>query len=517
MQKRWITGLFCALGILFFQMLTVFAGEGEVISEGVFIGDMDVGGKTPQEAEEMVREQVGRLSSMMITLQMGDDQVSATLGQLGLSWENTELIDEVSRVGTTGSIMRRYKEKKDLQNQNVHYDIKYAVDEEAERKFVQMCNAFNSEPVEGTVRMGDDGVLYAEGGTDGLTLKEDATLGTLNEYIAEWKMENLVVPVEVTRKSPMLSEETVSEMNHILGTASTDYSASSAARAQNIETGVSKINGTLLMPGEGFSVTAAVVPFTAENGYEPAPSYESGQVVDTYGGGMCQVSTTLYNALLKAEIEIDERSNHTMTVSYVDPSKDAAIAEGLMDLVFTNNLDSPIYIAGSAYYGTLTFSVYGKETRPANRTLEFVSEVTGRTDPSSNVTLVAKPDQNAGYVVQTQSPHEGLSAVLWKKIYIDGNLTDTIQVNSSYYQATPAIYEVGVNTPNALLAAALNSAIAQNNLQQVQAVLASPPQPQTQAPAQTQTQQSETQAQTTAPQTDPQQQAPAPAGTVPAA
>ena len=516
MQNRWMRGILCAFGISVLQAVTAFAGESEVISDGVFIGDMDVGGKTPQEAEKLVREQVSQLSSAMITLQMGDDQVSATLGQLGLTWENTDLIEEISKVGTTGNIIRRYKEKKDLQNQNVHYDIEYAVDEESERKFVQLCNAFNSEPVEGTVHMGDDGMLYVEGGTDGLTLKEEATLGTLNEYIAEWKMENIVVPVEVTRTSPVINAETVDEMNHVLGTATTDYSSSSAARAQNIETGVSKIDGTLLMPGEGFSVTAAVVPFTAENGYEPAPSYESGQVVDTYGGGMCQVSTTLYNALLKAEIEIDERSNHTMTVSYVDPSKDAAIAEGLMDLVFTNNLDSPIYIAGSAYYGTLTFSIYGKETRPANRTLEFVSEVTGRTDPSSNIRLVARSDQSAGYLAQTQSPHEGLSAVLWKNIYIDGNLTDTVQVNSSYYEATPAIYEVGVNTSNALLASALNSAIAQNNLQQVQAVLASPPQPQTQAPVQPQTQapqtnapQSESQApQTDAPQTDPPAEVP---------
>lgn len=513
MQIRWMRGLFCALGLSVFQALTAFAGESEVISDGVFIGDMDVGGKTPQEAETLVREQVSQLSSVMITLQMGDDQVSATLGQLGLTWENTDLIEEISKMGTTGNIMRRYKEKKDLQNQNVHYDIKYTVDEESERKFVQMCSAFNSDPVDGTVHMGDDGMLYVEGGTDGLTLKEEATLGTLNEYIAEWKMENIVIPVEVTRTPPVINAETVDEMNHVLGTATTDYSSSSAARAQNIETGVSKIDGTLLMPGEGFSVTAAVVPFTAENGYEPAPSYESGQVVDTYGGGMCQVSTTLYNALLKAELEIDERSNHTMTVSYVDPSKDAAIAEGLMDLVFTNNLDSPIYIAGSAYYGTLTFSVYGKETRPANRTLEFVSEVTGRTDPSTNIRLVARSDQSAGYIAQTQSPHEGLSAVLWKNIYIDGNLTDTVQVNSSYYEATPAIYEVGVSTSNSLLASALNTAIAQNNLQQVQAVLASPPQPQTQAPVQPQTQAPQTdatQSETQAPQTDaPQTDAPA--------
>ena len=498
------------LGVLAATVFTVgsaAASEEEVISDGVFIGDLDVSGKTAAEAGDMVRQQVDLLGQSVVTLQMGDDQVSVTMKELGLTWDNQEVIDEISRIGTTGNIIHRYKEKKDLQNENVHYDIEYSVDEALERSFVESCSVYNSEPVEGSVYMGDDGVLYVDGGTDGLTLNVDATVGTLNEYISEWKTGDITVQAEVKRTSPVLTAETLSDMNHVLGSATTDYSSSSYARATNIQNGTAKINGTLLMPGEGFSVTAAVVPFTAENGYELAPSYESGQVVDSYGGGICQVSTTLYNALLKAELEIDARSNHTMTVSYVDPSKDAAIAEGLMDLVFTNDKDTPVYIAGYAYGGVLTFSIYGKETRPENRTLEFVSEVTGRTDASTNVKLVAKTDQPAGSVVQTQTPHEGLSAVLWKNIYVDGVLTDTIQVNSSYYQASPAIYEIGVVTDNQALAAALNSAIASNSLEQVQAVLASPPQAQTEAPAQTDAPQTDA-PQTDAPQTDAPQTAP---------
>ena len=516
MGKGRIKAVFCMVtGVLAAGILTAgsFAASAEeVISEGVFIGDLDVSGKTAEEAKSMVQQQVDQLGQSVVTLQMGDDQVSATMKDLGLTWDNPEIIEEISRIGTTGNIIQRYKEKKDLQNENVHYDIEYSVDEALERSFVESCSIYNSEPVEGSVYMGDDGVLYVEGGTDGLTLNVDATIGTLNEYISEWSLGGVTVQAEVTRTSPMLTAETLSDMNHVLGSATTDYSSSSYARATNIQNGTAKINGTLLMPGEGFSVTAAVVPFTAENGYELAPSYESGQVVDSYGGGICQVSTTLYNALLKAEIEIDSRSNHTMTVSYVDPSKDAAIAEGLMDLVFTNDKDTPIYIAGYAYGGVLTFSVYGKETRPSNRTLEFVSEVTGRTDASTNIKLVAKTDQPAGSVVQTQTPHEGLSAVLWKNIYVDGVLTDTIQVNSSYYQASPAIYEIGIVTDNQALASALNSAIAANSLEQVQAVLASPPQAQTEAPAQTDAAQTEAPAQTDAPQTDAPVQTEAPQG-----
>lgn len=473
--------------------LPALAKQSGVISSGVYIGDKDVSGMTAEEAEAYVKEEVRELGDSVITLRMGEDQVSATWKELGLEWKNTDLVDEISQLGTTGNIIRRYKEQKDLQNQSSHYEIEYTLDEDAEKAFVESCRSFNSEPVEGRAYMGDDGMLHVEGGTDGLTLDVDATLASLKNHLDTLEAGDAVIEATVEHTSPVVTAEMLERMTDVLGSATTDYSASSWGRAKNVENGTSKIDGTLLLPGETFSVTDAVAPFTAENGYELAPSYESGQVVDSYGGGICQVSTTLYNAVLKSELQVDARSNHTMLVNYVDPSKDAAIAEGLMDFVFTNSLENPVFIAGSAYYGTLNFTIFGVETRPANRSIEFVSETTSQTDPASNIRLVAKTDQNVGYLFQAQTPHQGLTAVLWKNIYYDGVLSDTIQVNSSNYVASPAIYEVGVVTDNQALSSAMYTAIAQNDLQQVQTLIASGLQQQTeqtepaaQDPAQTQ-------------------------------
>ena len=499
MQKKWIAGVMAALALSAGCALYAGAEQADVISQGVFIGDTDVSGMTAEEAEAYVEGEVQKLAESVITLQMGESQVSKTWQELGLKWKNEDLIEEISQLGTTGNIVRRYKEQKDLQNQSSHYEIEYALDEAAEKEFVASCEQFNSEPVEGSCYMGDDGMLHVEGGTDGLTLDEDATLVSLKEHLDAYEAGDTVIEASVERTSPVLTAEMLEQMSSVLGTATTDYSASSWGRAKNVENGTAKINGTLLMPGESFSVTSAVVPFTAENGYELAPSYEAGQVVDSYGGGICQVSTTLYNAVLKAELQIDARSNHTMLVSYVDPSKDAAIAEGVMDLQFTNTLENPVFIAGSAYYGTLNFTIFGVETRPSNRTLEFVSETTGQTDPATNIKLVAKTDQNVGYFAQVQSPHQGLSAVLWKNVYVDGVLTDTTQVNSSNYQASPAIYEVGVVTDNQALSSALYTAIGQNDLAAVQSIMANGVQQQTET-QQSETQQTEAPVQTEAPQ-----------------
>ncbi|MCD7883863.1 MAG: VanW family protein [Lachnospiraceae bacterium] len=467
MLKKLFKGCLLLCTLLFCPLLGSAEGTA-VISDGVFIGDQDVSGMTADEAQAYVESEVETLAATTITIQMGDDSVTATWADLGLTWTNTDLVQEISELGTTGNIIKRYKEQKDLENQSTNYEIEYELDEDSVEAFVESLSAYNSEPVEGSIYMDSNGSLCVEGGTDGMTLDVDATLVSLKEYLSTWESGDALIQATADTVSPTLTAELLSQMTDVLGTATTSYASSTSNRAQNVQNGTSKINGTLLMPGESFSVTEAVAPFTEENGYALAASYEAGQVVESYGGGICQVSTTLYNAVLKAELQVDQRHNHTMLVSYVDPSKDAAIAEGLMDFVFTNSLDYPVYIAGSAYSGTLTFTIYGVETRASNRTIELVSETISQTDPASNITLSANTSQNVGYLVQVQSAHQGLSAVLWKNIYIDGVLTDTVQVNSSTYTASPAIYEVGVATSNTALSSALYTAIAANDLSQVQ-------------------------------------------------
>lgn len=447
------------------------ADEELTISDGIFIGGIDVSGMTAKEASKAVQKRVEELGEATVTLMMGETPITATFNSLGLEWENKEIIDEVENLGTTGNIVQRYKDQKDLEHQNKEYEIEFTVDENKARSFVEGCSIYNSEPINGTVYTQDDGTPGVEGGTDGLTLRVEDSVDLMQTAFEEWTGGDITIDLAIDRVSPEITKEALSVVKDVLGSATTNYSSSGWERATNVENGCYKISGTLLMPGDYFSVTAAVTPFTADNGYQPAPSYEENRVVDSYGGGICQVSTTLYNAVLKAELEVTSRSNHTMIVTYVDPSKDAAIAEGVMDLAFVNTTEAPIYIVGSAYGGVLNFTIYGKETRPANRSIEFVSNVTSTTEPSG-VKLTANTSQNVGYLQQTQSPHTGYTAELWKNIYVDGVLTDSVQINHSTYQAVGTAYDVGVVSGSQALTQAMYQAIATNDINQVQSVIA---------------------------------------------
>lgn len=446
------------------------AGEEETINKGVLIGTTDVSGMTAKEAEDAVEKEAKKELGNKVTLTVGSSKVTATADELGVGWSNREVVSEAMGLGKSGNIVKRYKDNKDLEHKKKTFAIKYEADKKEIKSYLQSKKEeLDCEAEDGSLTR-ENGEFVIEPGVVGVELDVEKSTNTVYEFMNNtWKGDGGTIQLAANEQKPRGTQEELSQVKDVLGTATTYY-GSTYQRNTNIEVGAQRLNGTVLYPGDSFSVTAAVTPFTAENGYELAPSYESGKVVDTYGGGICQVSTTLYNALLKSELEILERHNHTMIVTYVDPSKDAAIAEGLMDLQFANNTDYPIYIEGYGYGGELTFTVYGKEYRSPDRTVEYVSETTNTTEPEG-VKLYPKADADVGYLSQIQNSHTGVEAQLWKVVTENGETTRT-QINSSTYQAVPVSYEVGINSSDPNVVAQIQTAIANNDLQAVQTIIA---------------------------------------------
>jgi hypothetical protein len=146
--------------------------------------------------------------------------------------------------------------------------------------------------------------------------------------------------------------------------------------------------------------------------------------------------------VINAELEVVERAPHSMVVSYVPVSRDAAISGDYKDFKFKNNLDYPIYIMASASGGVLTFQIYGHETRDPGRTISFESEITETIEPGEEV-VTEDPSLPAGYRSVTQSAHVGYRAKLWKIVTVDGVEQERIQLNTSSYNASPQYVTVG--------------------------------------------------------------------------
>lgn len=157
------------------------------------------------------------------------------------------------------------------------------------------------------------------------------------------------------------------------GSFSTRFDASNKNRAKNIELAAETINGKVLSPGDKFSFNSVVGNTTAAKGYLLAGAYSAGELVENYGGGICQVSSTIYNAVLYANLEIVERYNHSAVVSYVDPGLDATISYGSRDFKFKNSRQYAIKINAKANNGILEVEIKGiKEDNEVE--IELVSE-----------------------------------------------------------------------------------------------------------------------------------------------
>lgn len=219
-----------------------------------------------------------------------------------------------------------------------------------------------------------------------------------------------------------------------LSEASTRFNTNTvnnANRGVNIRLATAKINGKVLAPGEVFSFNDYVGPRTVEAGYKPAHAYINGKIVDDVGGGICQVSTTLYNSVLFADLETVSRRNHMFTVSYVPLGRDAAVSYGETDFKFKNNTKWPIKIEASVSKdNTLTFVIRGTNETPGKQ-IEL-SHVTVSTTPPP-VTYINDPTMEEGKTVVVNSGMTGYVVDTYKIVKMDGKVVSKTFLHKSTY------------------------------------------------------------------------------------
>ena len=169
----------------------------------------------------------------------------------------------------------------------------------------------------------------------------------------------IYIPLKYTKPEITISDLGEDIFGTKLGTATTIYDSTNINRSTNIDIACEKINRTILEPGETFSFNKVVGERTAKSGFKEALIYTGGEVDYGLGGGICQISSTLYNAVLKANLDIVERKNHSMTVSYLPVGQDASVSYGSVDFKFTNSRSYPIKIVATANTGVITISILG--------------------------------------------------------------------------------------------------------------------------------------------------------------
>lgn len=461
-------------GIFAFMPAGAEAQENETILSGIYIEEIDLSGLSKSEAYQACMNRLEELKLCVVYLSDENGVVAEVpAGEFGLDWDNPQIVDEALSLGRKGNAVARYKERKDIEHNGVVYNMELIVDEALVAQIVEeKCVGVGTQAVNPTL-VRENGEFIIKDGQTGIAVDREATSKAIcDALLANRSTDTVDVELVTTISDPAAKKEDLAKVKDLLGTFTTSYSSSNAARSGNVVNGTSLINGTVLFPGEEFSTYNAVKPFTTENGYFMAGSYLNGMVVDSMGGGICQVSTTLYNAVIRAELEITQRHSHSMVVTYVKVSEDAAIAESSgKDFTFVNNYDYPIYIEGiTGPDKKVTFNIYGVETRPEGRTVEFENEIIQTLTPETE-RIIADASQGIGYV-KIQSAHIGYKARLWKIVKENGVEVSREQVNSSSYSMSPRTAVVGINTANPQRLAEIQAAIGTANIDHVRGVAA---------------------------------------------
>jgi len=446
------------IGMLSGMQLKVKAGTNDNrISEGIYIESVYIGGMTVEEAQVALDAYIAQLSETNFTLTAGDKQISVNASDMGFAVTNEGIVEEAMSVGKTGSLLKRYKDLTDLEHGDLVLTLDVSVDTEILTALLEEnITKIDTKAVNNGLIRENGEFIYVPGRT-GIAVNVGPSVALIEEYIKEeWNRDAATIELSAEITQPKGSEEELAQIKDVLGSYNTNFRTSVAARITNINVATDRINGTVLYPGEEFSVNETILYRSAENGYEMAGSYEGGQTVQSYGGGVCQVSTTLYNAVILAELEVTSRQSHSMTVAYVPLSMDAAIAGDYLDFKFKNNQEYPIYLEGYTKGKDLYFNIYGVETRPENRTIEFETVVLSTEDPGTLFSAIELP---VGTVTQTQSKHIGYKTQLWKIVKEDGVEVSREKFNTSNYKSSPRKLAIGIATDDEALRMRVYNAI----------------------------------------------------------
>ena len=480
------------------------------ICEGVFIGRTDVSGMDAKQAQNAVDKQAEVYGKQKISLSAEGKKSEITLEELGFDIsEEEKLIEEAVDYGKKGNVFSRYAEIRKLKKEKKTLKPVYQIEKEkAEKILKEKVESFLPKAVDATIARKDGAFVLTEE-QQGRELDTEKTITAINKYLNKnWNGESGEVQIVSTVKKPHVQKKDLESIKDTLGTFST-YCGSGQTRVVNIKNGVKKINGSVIMPGEEFSAGKAMQPFEKSNGYVEAGAFENGELVQSIAGGICQVSTTLYNAVIEAELEVTSRQPHSMTVNYVKPSRDAAIAGDYKDFRFKNNLDTPIFVEGYVANGNVVFTIYGKETRKADRKVEYVSEVLSTEAPKKK--FVAQTGASIGSLSEKKGTHKGMTARLWKVVYEGGKEVSREIFNKSSYKPSVTTVSVGTASSNPAYTKQMQDAIKTQDESKIKATIADikakeaaaqkpapTPQPQNTTPQQP--------APPTAPQTPPQGQ-----------
>jgi len=421
---------FAPLGLAGAALTLIAARYEPVIRPNITFGKIDVGGLTREEAKKKLRVWWEMEKSTPLTLTssvLKRQPPETTAVGLGLGVDDEATAAQVA-LEDFWEMVGRQVGLEDAPAKS--YPIQFKWDSTKSKSLITFVNDQVEAPKRASVKYGG-GRFSREKESAGFELDVDRMRETVLVALESGGKAEL----PITEAPKRVSDEALEAIDEVRTSYTTSFSTGKVTRCSNIRLASSIIDGVVLMPGDRFSFNDTVGRRTQKNGFKIAGVYKNGKHDVDVGGGICQVSTTLYNAALLSNLKIVERSNHSMPVPYVPLGRDATVDYGSHDLVLENNLDMPIAISSQYAPGKLTFAILGK--KDLGLSVKIVAS--GHRSWSRGVKYEHNGSLPYGKSIVTEKGSSGHSCSTTRLVYRDGKLVSREPLGQSYYNGAVRI------------------------------------------------------------------------------
>ncbi|AOT71220.1 VanW family protein [Geosporobacter ferrireducens] len=415
-----------------------------VLPKNVWVEEVHLGGMRLEDVEKAIDEIVEtQLNKKIVIIFEGapeNQQQEFTLEQLGFTFDKESIKEQVRLIlDNDMGFLSKFSQYRSIEEKGERFIISYSFDEDI---FKETMKAFDdsalAEPKDARF-LYQAGEIIIQEGSNGQAFDQETLAADLIENALKEESDTFYLTLKEVL--PQVSGDVLRQqgIKEKVASFTTTFDGGKLERSSNIRLATSFIDGKILAPGEVFSFNEVVGRRTAARGFKEAGIYVNGRLDTGIGGGICQVSTTLYNAVLLTDLEIVERSSHSLTVPYVPLSRDAAIDWGSKDLKFKNNTDAYIYIRAAAGKNSVTFDLFSTKT---GKEVKLTSTVLGKIDPTIKYEEDAALE--VGKEVVKEKGQIGYRSQLVKTVYQDGKVISSEVVSVDRYLAVPKVIKKGI-------------------------------------------------------------------------
>lgn len=423
------------------------AVDVETYYDGISVEGVALGGKTREEAAELVKPVLSGLrADVDISVKCPSKTHKLTEDDFTYTYDTDEVLDKAYQIGRSGTKEERYAKVQDLKENPVDLKITCKLDvssaKAAAQKIAKATDVAAQEPKVSNFMPQKDIKFVMADGKNGLKLDQKDLQSKLEALLKGERKGTVTAKTSVVPFKQTISE--VEKRVELLSTFSTT-STNNKDADHNMKLALDSANGTVLEPGETFSFNKTTGNTTNGSlGYRKAHAISGGKLIDAYGGGICQASTTIYGAALRANLKIVSRSPHSWPSTYVPIGQDASVNYPSTDFKFQNNTDHQIFISAYMKGKKLTVEIYGTPSGDYDN-IKVVSWKTESIKPGKTK-YVNDSTLKKGVKKQDVQARTGYRAVAYKVFYKNGKEIRREQIASSYYRPIAGVVRVGTKS-----------------------------------------------------------------------